>query len=112
MFTSSLDATHRLTRLLQLYYAHSPVVVAEYSSQLPQRRRSQLLSGMRSGAITVLVCSDAMARGMDIANVDCVVNYDVPAYVKTYIHRVGRTARAGKPGTCVTLVKKGQVRGG
>lgn len=45
----------------------------------------------------VLVCSDAMTRGMDVAGVQNVVNYDAPVYVKTYVHRAGRTARAGEP---------------
>lgn len=45
----------------------------------------------------VLVCSDAMTRGMDVEGVGAVVNYDAPVYAKTYVHRAGRTARAGEP---------------
>ena len=56
-----------------------------------------------------LVCSDSLARGMDLTSVDHVINYDVPAHVQTYVHRVGRTARAGKPGTAYTLVRHEEV---
>ena len=57
-----------------------------------------------------LICSDTMARGMDIENVQCVVCYESAPYLKTYIHRVGRTARAGKAGTAFSLLEKGEVR--
>jgi ATP-dependent RNA helicase DDX51/DBP6 len=56
------------------------------------------------------VCSDAAARGLDIDDVDVVINYDVPAFVRTYVHRVGRTARAGRAGDSFTLVRKQEVR--
>lgn len=51
-----------------------------------------------------VVCSDALARGIDIPDVDIVISYDPPRHIKTYIHRIGRTARAGKPGTAITLL--------
>ncbi|CAN0921610.1 DEAD-box ATP-dependent RNA helicase 1 [Linum grandiflorum] len=50
-----------------------------------------------------------MTRGMDVKGVKHVVNYDMPSYVKTYIHRAGRTARAGKKGRCFTLLTKVEV---
>lgn len=56
-----------------------------------------------------LICSDAMARGMDIDDVQYVISYDPPPYIKTYIHRVGRTARAGKEGTALSLLQKKEV---
>ncbi len=58
----------------------------------------------------VLVASDGMARGIDLPNVTAVVNYDCPRQAKTYIHRVGRTARAGREGRSVTLLKQGQEK--
>ena len=83
----------------------------EFSSNLTQGQRSKLLSECRNGNVDILVSSDAMARGMDIPSVAYVVNYDIPSCITTYIHRVGRTARAGRTGTCITLVKHGQLRG-
>jgi len=118
VFTSSVDSTHRLARLLQLLYAQAGYgpsrSVAEFSSVLTQNQRSKLmlLCKSRSNAhprIRVIVCSDGMSRGMDIHNVTAVINYDVPSYAKTYVHRCGRTARAGKSGRAVTIVKGGQV---
>ena len=54
----------------------------------------------------ILVCSDLVARGLDIENVAVVINYEVPASVRGYVHRVGRTARAGRKGMAVSLVEE------
>ncbi|CAM9288278.1 unnamed protein product, partial [Hapterophycus canaliculatus] len=136
VFTSSVDSTHRLFRLLQLFggfegerptsahrdedgIATSTTTgddgsdgggVAEFSSSLGQRQRSHIIRRARAGAVRVIVCSDGMARGMDLDGVGLVVNYDVPSQAKTYVHRVGRTARAGSRGAAVTITKKGQVK--
>jgi hypothetical protein len=67
------------------------------------------LKAFREGEIQVLVSSDAMTRGMDVEGVRNVINYDVPPYVKTYIHRAGRTARAGQTGCCFSLLHMGEV---
>lgn len=56
-----------------------------------------------------LVCSDAMARGMDISSVKYVVSYEPPRHIQTYIHRIGRTARAGQQGTAFTLLQNKEV---
>lgn len=50
-----------------------------------------------------------MSRGIDVTDIDCVVSYDVPRVFTTYVHRVGRTARAGQPGTAFTLLEKREV---
>ena len=55
------------------------------------------------------MCSDGMSRGMDISSVTTVINYDVPSFAKTYVHRCGRTARAGRSGRAVTIMKGGQI---
>ena len=70
---------------------------------------SKTLKGFREGEIQVLVSSDAMTRGMDVEGVRNVINYDMPVYIKTYIHRAGRTARAGQAGRCFTLLPKDEV---
>ena len=56
-----------------------------------------------------LICTDAIARGMDVDNVKYVISYDATPNVNTYVHRVGRTARAGKTGTALTLVTQQEV---
>ena len=89
---------------------HIPAAVAEYSSKLPSTRRAEILAQLASGAVHVVVCSDVMTRGIDVAAVRLVINYDTPSHAKTYVHRVGRTARAGKGGTAVTLLRREDVR--
>lgn len=56
-----------------------------------------------------IVCTDALARGIDLPGVQCVISYSAPKHLKTYIHRAGRTARAGSSGTAVTLLHTTQV---
>ena len=59
--------------------------------------------------LKVLVCSDGMSRGLDIPSVQCVVNYDAPSHFKSYLHRVGRTARAGTKGNAYTILTHDEV---
>ncbi|KAF3346542.1 hypothetical protein VdG1_08872 [Verticillium dahliae VDG1] len=72
--------------------------------QLSQSARLGALNKFRAGSRDILVATDVAARGLDIPNVDVVINYDLPQDSKTYIHRVGRTARAGKSGRALSLV--------
>jgi superfamily II DNA/RNA helicase len=60
--------------------------------------------------VSSLICSDVMARGMDLPSVDLVVNYDATPFLRTYIHRIGRTARAGRAGTAISLLRGKEVR--
>jgi ATP-dependent RNA helicase DDX51/DBP6 len=102
-FTASVEASHRLTRLLQLVGASgvrdgdgNALSVAEMTSNVTRQQRSELIQKFSNREIAVLVCSDVMARGIDIAGVRMVINYDCPTAIRTYVHRVGRTARAGE----------------
>jgi len=116
VFTSSLDSTHRLVRLLQLIWAAAKIgeqtAIGEFSSALSQKQRSALMQRCNSkdGGVSVVVCSDSMSRGMDISAVCAVINYDLPSFAKTYVHRCGRTARAGREGTAISVLKGGQVQ--
>ncbi|MCX6055899.1 MAG: DEAD/DEAH box helicase [Chloroflexi bacterium] len=71
---------------------------------LNQARREQVLNKFRHNTITILVATDVAARGLDIADVSHVFNYDVPADAEDYVHRIGRTGRAGKKGIAITLL--------
>lgn len=84
--------------------ASSGVQAATIHSDLSQAKREQTLAHFRSGKHSLLVATDVMARGIDVEGVTHVVNYDVPDKVDDYVHRIGRTARAGETGTAVMLV--------
>ncbi|WP_206061146.1 DEAD/DEAH box helicase [Nonomuraea basaltis] len=79
--------------------------VAAVHGDLGQGQREQALRAFRSGKIDVLVATDVAARGIDIDDVTHVVNYDCPTDDKTYVHRIGRTGRAGRTGISVTFVE-------
>eukprot|EP01116_Phalansterium_solitarium_P021698 TRINITY_DN6857_c0_g1_i1.p1 TRINITY_DN6857_c0_g1~~TRINITY_DN6857_c0_g1_i1.p1 ORF type:complete len:701 (+),score=254.06 TRINITY_DN6857_c0_g1_i1:153-2255(+) len=106
-FTSSVDATHRLYVLLRAMGVDD---IAEFSSNLPQPARAAILQQFNNGSVRMLICSDVMSRGMDLQDVRNVINYDVPVYVRAYVHRCGRTARAGRSGTALTLVSAPEIR--
>ena len=74
-----------------------------------QRHRMDSLSRFKSGEVNILIATDVASRGLDIPTVDLVINYDVPAVPRDYVHRVGRTARAGRGGRAITLVSQYDV---
>ena len=73
------------------------------SSLLRQDKRNRILSDFRSGKFRALVATDVASRGLDIDDVDLVVNYHLPAEASNYVHRIGRTARAGKSGLAISI---------
>lgn len=77
--------------------------------QLSQSQRLGSLSKFQSGSRKILVATDVASRGLDIPAVDIVINFDIPTHSKDYIHRVGRTARAGRAGKSITLVTQYDV---
>jgi ATP-dependent RNA helicase RhlE len=78
--------------------------VAALHSDRSQRERIEALDGFKSGKFEVLVATDIAARGLDIAGVSHVINYDIPLHPEDYVHRIGRTGRAQQVGDAVTLV--------
>ncbi|KAG8829541.1 ribosomal RNA processing protein [Serendipita sp. 399] len=100
VFTNTVHDTVRLTLMLRsLNIAAIPL-----HSKLSQSTRLGSLNKFRSGGRQVLIATDVAARGLDIPQVDVVINYGVPQNSKDYIHRVGRTARAGRAGRAITFV--------
>lgn len=69
-----------------------------------QQQRDKAISGFREGRYDVLVATDVAARGLDITGISHVINFDIPASVEDYVHRIGRTARCGKSGEAITFV--------
>ena len=77
---------------------------------LSQEQRDRIMGRFRDGALDVLVATDVAARGLDIDHISHVVNYDVPSSPDTYVHRIGRTGRAGREGVAITLVEPREHR--
>jgi superfamily II DNA/RNA helicase len=77
---------------------------------LDQRMRTAALDAFRAGDVQLLVCSDVAARGLDIPDVSHVINYDAPHHAEDYVHRIGRTGRAGKTGVALTIVSRGDQK--
>jgi superfamily II DNA/RNA helicase len=80
--------------------------VGALHGDLDQRARMAALDAFRNDQVQLLVCSDVAARGLDIPDVSHVVNYDAPHHAEDYVHRIGRTGRAGKMGAALTIVSK------
>ena len=77
---------------------------------LSQGARTGALAGFKDGATRVLVATDLAARGLDIEQLPCVINYDLPRSPNDYVHRVGRTGRAGTPGLALSLVAPAELQ--
>ncbi|RPD61095.1 DEAD-domain-containing protein [Lentinus tigrinus ALCF2SS1-7] len=120
VFTKSAESTARLVRLLEFFEAalqnsqsqdKGKVIAARaYSSDLAPSERKAILEQFKNQEINILVCSDLISRGIDISHVSHVVSYDVPVDFRKYVHRVGRTARAGRAGDAWTLVEEQEAR--
>ncbi len=94
---------HRADRLAHFLARHG-VAAERIHGNRSQAQRTSVLAGFKSGRFRVLVATDIAARGIDITTLSHVVNFDVPSQPEEYIHRVGRTARAGGVGAAVTLL--------
>ncbi|BHF68617.1 Probable ATP-dependent RNA helicase ddx47 [Sparganum proliferum] len=101
VFTRTRDASNRLSLLLRQFLS---VPVVTLNGDMPQAQRLGALAKFKRVPMSVLVATDVASRGLDIPQVGLVVNYDVPLDAKTYMHRVGRTARAGREGCALTLL--------
>ncbi|KAK8169712.1 ATP-dependent rRNA helicase RRP3 [Phyllosticta citrichinensis] len=105
IFTRTVNETQRIAILLRtLGFGAIPL-----HGQLSQSARLGALGKFRSKSRDILVATDVAARGLDIPSVSYVINYDLPPDSKTYVHRVGRTARAGKSGKAMSLVTQYDV---
>ena len=100
VFTRTRRGAERLSHILSAR-AHS---VDRIHSDRTQPQREAALRGFRTGRTRILVATDIAARGLDIEAVSHVINYDVPAAPEDYVHRIGRTGRAGAPGRAITIV--------
>jgi len=99
-----LKTRDRLAELrVELEKAQIPC--AWIQGEMPQDRRNNAIARFRDGTVNVLLATDVAARGIDLPDVSHVINYDMPRSADVYLHRIGRTARAGKKGNAVSLVE-------
>jgi ATP-dependent RNA helicase RhlB len=82
---------------------HNGFNVAMWTGDLPQNKRMRILEAFREGSIPIVVASDVASRGIHVDQVDLVVNFDLPDEAASYVHRIGRTARAGRTGKAISL---------
>lgn len=122
IFTKSTESAHRLSRLLCILdpslvplintFTRSPTTPGDSKDKATVKSflktRNKILASFTNGQTRILISTDLAARGLDIPHLEHVVNYDVPASALTYVHRVGRTARAGEEGQAWTLVEHKQ----
>src|ERR1051326_8044883 len=102
VFCSTKSNTKQLARELK----RNKLSVEDIHSDLEQNERENVLLGFKNRSIEILVATDILSRGIDIEDIDLVINYDVPNDGEDYIHRIGRTARAASKGTAVTFVNE------
>ncbi|MBD5425232.1 MAG: DEAD/DEAH box helicase [Bacteroides sp.] len=106
VFASSKLKVKDLARALR----RKKLAVGEMHSDLDQTVREEVMRNFRAGNTDILVATDIVARGIDIDDITMVVNFDVPHDAEDYVHRIGRTARAGEEGVAVTLVGEHERR--
>lgn len=118
------EKAHTLMRVLQQHPSESTLIFCNMKStvdelagmiadqgvscyglhgDLEQRERERVLTMFRNGSCRILVATDVAARGLDIEHLELVINFDLPTQAETYVHRIGRTGRAGRTGVAVTL---------
>lgn len=106
VFTATREMTSELARRLRTRNHE----VVSLSSLLSQANRERALTAFRTGVFDVLVATDVAARGLDIDDIDLVVNFDVPMHPEEYVHRIGRTGRAHREGKALTFVSEQDQR--
>ena len=109
IFTRTKYGAHRIARIIrQMGYS-----AAEIHSNRTFPQRKSALDGFKTGEYRVLVATDIMARGIDVIGIELVINYDLPSQAEDYVHRIGRTARAGMEGHAISFVtpaEQGEIR--
>jgi ATP-dependent RNA helicase DeaD len=100
MFVRTKTATTDLAQRLEARgYA-----AAALNGDMPQKQREQMIERLKQGSLDILAATDVAARGLDVERINLVVNYDIPSDAESYIHRIGRTGRAGRRGDAILFV--------
>ncbi|MDR2535236.1 MAG: DEAD/DEAH box helicase [Treponema sp.] len=105
IFCNTKRHTEIVAKRLQINGYNCEFIIGD----LPQSKRLKIIDDIKAGTVRYLVATDVAARGLDIAELGLVINFDLPTESENYVHRIGRTARAGKTGKAVTLVSEQDV---
>jgi len=105
IFCNTKKHTEIVAKRLKLNGYHCEFIIGD----LPQVKRLKIINDVKAGKIKFLVATDVAARGLDIESLAMVINYDLPVEAENYVHRIGRTARAGKSGKAITLASEQDV---
>ncbi|XP_071962702.1 probable ATP-dependent RNA helicase DDX47 [Antedon mediterranea] len=105
IFCSTCNNTQRVALMLR----NLGLMAIPLHGQMSQSKRLGMLNKFKGKMRSILIATDVASRGLDIPHVDCVINFDIPTHSKDYIHRVGRTARAGRSGKAITFVTQYDV---
>ncbi|EGT56708.1 hypothetical protein CAEBREN_07124 [Caenorhabditis brenneri] len=110
IFVNEVSSSNRLAHVLKELCKESEIEVDYFTAQLFGKRRYKMLEKFNKNPNRVLICSDVLARGTDLNKVDCVINYNLPADDKLFVHRAGRTGRAGQEGNVISVGDKESKR--
>ncbi len=99
IFANQKSMVEEISRRLKINGVENEYIMGD----LPQSKRLEIIDSLKSGRLAILVATDVAARGLDVEALDLVINYDLPDDTESYVHRIGRTARAGKAGKAITF---------
>jgi ATP-dependent RNA helicase RhlE len=102
--------TKHTAKKIALKLATAGFRATSLQGNLSQNKRMSAMNGFRDGSLQILVATDIASRGIDVASISHVINYDIPSTVEAYIHRIGRTGRAAKEGEAFTLITPDDLR--
>ncbi|ETN86127.1 helicase protein [Necator americanus] len=106
-----VQSKERARELLSALSSLTPPIPAAFiSSEKSQSERDHIVESFRSGRLWVLICTELMGRGLDLRNVNLVINFDLPTSIVSYIHRIGRTGRAGRKGRAITYFTEADTK--
>jgi len=91
-----------LSRKFSFARVHEHLPYASLHGDKTQTQRNNIVTDFKNDELTVIIATDVASRGLDVKDIEVVVNYDMPHSIESYIHRIGRTGRAGKPGLSIT----------
>merc|ERR1712157_269131 len=102
--------TRRKVDYLEQQMTQRDFTVSVIHAELGQEERSLVMRQFQSGSSRVLICTDLLARGIDVQQVSLVINYDLPQKIESYLHRIGRSGRFGRKGVAINFLSENDVR--